>query len=239
MSLIVNINPVPWKILALVRARILKNRAKQAKERSDWTKETIKRASSLQVGPLSKKRKEEPSFILASKMHYSISIIDEDDNTNQEWQNSDWIEWSNKTLFQFQSELNGQQQITDLTSREDKMFILLIPNNSINALVFYPAQWPKLAGSTRQDPFGVAILVPRGFNVQSSDYFALIQAATGLEWSGVESVYISLDTSGSMERATVAADLDYFRGKLTNSQIPFAEFPNGAERWIFPHLGPA
>jgi len=76
MSLIVNINPVPWKILALVRARILKNRAKQAKERSDWTKETIKRVSSLQVGPLSKKRKEEPSFVLASKMHYSFSIID-------------------------------------------------------------------------------------------------------------------------------------------------------------------
>jgi hypothetical protein len=240
MSLIVDINQVPWKILQLVRARILKNRAKKAVDSGNWSKETLKRVSSLQAGPLSRKRKEEPGFMLQSdKLHYSITIIDEDDNSNQEWQDSDWANWSNKTLFQFQSESNGEQQITDLASRENKMFILLIPNNSINVLAFYPVQWPKLTEASDQNPFGMAILVARGFNVQSSDYYALIEQATGFAWSNVESAYIAVDDSGSMVRDTVAADLDYFRNKLTNAQIPFAEVSMASERWIFPHSEPS
>jgi hypothetical protein len=62
MSLIVDINPVPWKILDLVRARILKNRAKKAKKGIDWSKETLKREMSLQSEPLISRRKDEPSF---------------------------------------------------------------------------------------------------------------------------------------------------------------------------------
>ena len=63
MSLIIDINPVPWKILDLVRARILKNRAKKAKKGVDWSKETLKREMSLQPGPLSRRKRDEPSFI--------------------------------------------------------------------------------------------------------------------------------------------------------------------------------
>lgn len=63
MSLIVDINPVPWKILDLVRARILKNRATKAKKGTDWSKETLKREMSLQPGPLSRRKKDEPSFV--------------------------------------------------------------------------------------------------------------------------------------------------------------------------------
>ena len=63
MSLIIDINPVPWKILDLVRARILRNRAKKAKKGMDWSKETLKREMSLQPGPLSRRKRDEPSFI--------------------------------------------------------------------------------------------------------------------------------------------------------------------------------
>ena len=62
MSLIIDINPVPWKILDLVRARILKNRAKKAKKGIDWSKETMKREMALQPGPLSRRKRDEPSF---------------------------------------------------------------------------------------------------------------------------------------------------------------------------------
>ena len=62
MSLIIDIDPVPWRILDLVRARILKNRAKKAKKGVDWSKETLKREMSLQPGPLSRRKRDEPSF---------------------------------------------------------------------------------------------------------------------------------------------------------------------------------
>ena len=77
MSLIIDINPVPWKILDLVRARILKNRAKKAKKGMDWSKETLKREMSLQPGPLSRRKREEPSFVPGARIHYSITILDE------------------------------------------------------------------------------------------------------------------------------------------------------------------
>jgi hypothetical protein len=64
MSLIVEVYPVPWKILALVKARILKNRAKKAKMGVDWS-EDVKQMMSLQPGPLSRRRRDEPSFIIA------------------------------------------------------------------------------------------------------------------------------------------------------------------------------
>jgi hypothetical protein len=69
MSLIVDINPVPWKILDLVRARILKNRAKKAKKGMDWSQETIKREMSLQPGPLSKRKRDEPSFVAGGETY--------------------------------------------------------------------------------------------------------------------------------------------------------------------------
>jgi hypothetical protein len=63
MSLIVDINPVPWKILDLVKARILKNRAKKAKKGLDWSKETLRREMALTPAPLISRKRDEPSFI--------------------------------------------------------------------------------------------------------------------------------------------------------------------------------
>jgi hypothetical protein len=76
MSLIVDINPVPWKILDLVKARILKNRAKKANRSGDWSKETLRREMSLQPVSLLNRKREEPSFTPSGSIHYSITILD-------------------------------------------------------------------------------------------------------------------------------------------------------------------
>jgi len=71
MSLIVDINPVPWKILELVKARILKNRAKKENKGLDWSRESLKREMALQPmkpGPLLSKRRDEPSFVSSPKL---------------------------------------------------------------------------------------------------------------------------------------------------------------------------
>ena len=75
MSLIIDINPVPWKILDLVRARILKNRAKKAKKGVDWSKETMKREMALQPGPLSRRKRDEPSFIPGSQVDVGVGWL--------------------------------------------------------------------------------------------------------------------------------------------------------------------
>jgi hypothetical protein len=67
MSLIVNINPVPWKILDLVKARILKNRATKKKQGINWSTDGVKRGMALQPRPVSKRREQEPSFINSGK----------------------------------------------------------------------------------------------------------------------------------------------------------------------------
>ena len=63
MSLIIDIDPVPWKILDLVKARILKNRAKKAKKGTDWSKETLRREMALSPAPLISRKRDEPSFV--------------------------------------------------------------------------------------------------------------------------------------------------------------------------------
>jgi hypothetical protein len=77
MSLIVDINPVPWKILDLVKARILKNRTKKAKKGLDWSKETLRREMALSPAPLISRRRDEPSFVPSGRVHYSITVLDE------------------------------------------------------------------------------------------------------------------------------------------------------------------
>lgn len=62
MSLIVDINPVPWEILEQVKARILRNRAKKQKRQPDKGKE-LRRVMQVDNGILAKQRWEEPSFI--------------------------------------------------------------------------------------------------------------------------------------------------------------------------------
>jgi hypothetical protein len=63
MSLIVDINPVPWEILDLVKARILKNRANRQKRQPEKPGE-LRRVMQVDNGLLAKQRWEEPSFIL-------------------------------------------------------------------------------------------------------------------------------------------------------------------------------
>ena len=72
MSLIVDINPVPWEILDLVRARILKNRAKKQKRQPEKGKE-LRRVMQVDNGILAKQRWEEPSFILSEPI-FRISV---------------------------------------------------------------------------------------------------------------------------------------------------------------------
>ena len=67
MSLIVDINPVPWEILEQVKARLLKNRAKKQKRQPEKGKE-LRRVMQVDNGILAKQRWEEPSFIGADRV---------------------------------------------------------------------------------------------------------------------------------------------------------------------------
>ena len=73
MSLIIDINPVPWEILEQVKARILKNRAKKQKRQPDKGKD-LRRVMQVDNGILAKQRWEEPSFIGGEPI-YRISVL--------------------------------------------------------------------------------------------------------------------------------------------------------------------
>ena len=242
MSLIVDINPVPWEILEQVRARILKNRAKKQKRQPEKGKD-LRRVMQVDNGILAKQRWEEPSFVGGGGFHYSIAICDEDDNSTQEINDNDWIAWSNKTEFIFTNAINKEKENIKLLSKAEKRFILIIPKNGYflrDTIQYYPTQWPRLAGDPNSDPVGLSFFVTRYDTYEDksiekpSDYFALIEQATGLPWSEVESVVITVDGSGSMTTASVAPDLDAFGAKLTELGIPFEAFGAG-EDWIRPH----
>jgi len=244
MSLIVDINPVPWKILDLVRARIIKNRAKKSKKGMDWSGEALTREMSVQPGLLTKKRKDEPSFTLSESMHYSISIIDEDnDYISLATSNLQWQQWSNKNTFKFINKNNNLPYEYEAQARDGKRFILIIPESTFypSKIQFYPSTWPNLA-DPEGEPVGVSFSVARYDEVSAiqppSDYFRLIEEATNVPWSDVASVYVSLDNSGSMGRGSVAPDLDLFLNKLKDLNIAFSEnrMPNSnTEQWIYPH----
>jgi hypothetical protein len=74
MSLIVDIDPVPWNILEVVKCRILKNRAKAKRAVENCGGSEEKRADSLRPGPLSTRKKDEPSFVLSGDTPY-IAIV--------------------------------------------------------------------------------------------------------------------------------------------------------------------
>jgi hypothetical protein len=73
MSLIVDINPVPWEILEQVKARLLKNRAKKQRRQPEKSKE-LRRVMQVDNGILAKQRWEEPSFIGGGDTPY-IAIV--------------------------------------------------------------------------------------------------------------------------------------------------------------------
>jgi hypothetical protein len=176
-----------------------------------------------------------------SGFHYSISIIDEDDNVYyQELADQDWQNWSNRTSFLFTSEINSQQQQTSLAKVQDKRFILLVPQYYGYTIDNYPSRWPRLFDAGISDIVATTINVARydGYgSVQApSDYYSLIQVATGISWSAVQSVVLAVDNSGSMLRTTVAPDVNTFCGRLTQEQIPFVETSIPNERWMYPHI---
>lgn len=241
MSLIIDINSVPWEILEQVKARLLKNRANRQKRQPERGRE-LRRVMRVDNGILAKQRWEEPSFIGAGSIHYSITICDEDDDTTQKINDDDWIAWSNKTVFTFANAIDkGKKENIILSSKTQKRFILIIPKNRFYDIQYYPTQWPRLAGDSNSDPVGLSFFVTRYDNSvdtsieKPSDYFALIEKATGLPWAEVESVNIAVDNSGSMVRYNVAPDLNTFQTKLTELNIPFAEFIT-SEAWIREHL---
>jgi hypothetical protein len=88
MSLIVDINPVPWKILDLVRARILKNRATKAKKGMDWSKETLRREMSLQSAPLISRRKDEPNFVSSQEAYVVVGWFANNNVTSDNYSSS-------------------------------------------------------------------------------------------------------------------------------------------------------
>ena len=69
MSLIVDINPVPWEILEQVKARLLRNRAKKQKRQPEKGKD-LRRVMQVDNGILAKQRWEEPSFVGGEKTPY-------------------------------------------------------------------------------------------------------------------------------------------------------------------------
>lgn len=192
-------------------------------------------------GILAKQRWEEPSFISGEGVHYSISIIDEDSGYElgqRGTRDINWLDWSNKKKFTFINEINNQETQIELSNATEKRFILIVPRQS-NALISYPSEWPYLANDATGSPVGVQFDVARyDFDngiIRPSNYFTLIEQATGLSWADIESVEISVDNSGSMIRQNVAPDLDVLRANLTELSIPFAEYQNYTENWIYQH----
>lgn len=74
MSLIVDINPVPWEILEQVKSRLLKNRAKKQKRQPEKSKE-LRRVMQVDNGILAKQRWEEPSFIGGDRVPFFAVVI--------------------------------------------------------------------------------------------------------------------------------------------------------------------
>lgn len=74
MSLIVDINPVPWEILEQVKARLLKNRAKKQKRQPEKSGE-LRRVMRVDNGILAKQRWEEPSFIGGEDYAPFITVV--------------------------------------------------------------------------------------------------------------------------------------------------------------------
>jgi len=156
--------------------------------------------------------------------------------------NRDWENWSSKTTFKFNSQ-NGLGDVENLGSKENKRFILLMPKIQGSAgIQVYPAQWPNLVGSS-SDPEGIAVTVARQDPLEStvtgpSDYYSLIEGATGIPWSEVESVQIAIFSLGAL------SDQLAFLTKLTEQFIPFSGFFGNAytrspfddqESWVYPH----
>lgn len=74
MSLIVDINPVPWEILDRVKARLLRNRTKKSKQQAKKP-EALRRVMPVDDGILAKQRWEEPSFIFTGEDRIPYIVI--------------------------------------------------------------------------------------------------------------------------------------------------------------------
>jgi hypothetical protein len=110
-----------------------------------------------------------------------------------------------------------------ISQNPDGKLVLLIPSNTA-ANVGLPTGWT-----------GDVYLVTRpGDDEGSTNYFALLNAY--LSDGSVKYARISVDTSGSMDRDTVATDLNAFEAALTGAGIAWDEIPSPTEEWIKPHL---
>ena len=108
------------------------------------------------------------------------------------------------------------------TAQPNWMFILLVPNTGFEYITL------------PNDYSGVKFLVTRpGDGQQRTDYASLLADYIG---PMLQEVKICVDESGSMTRASIAADLDLFELYLTENSINWTEtIMNPSENWIANH----
>jgi hypothetical protein len=160
--------------------------------------------------------------------------------TYSELLDRDWKNWSNKTLFEYES-VNGLGAISNSGGKDNTRFILLVPRLKSSAgIQLYPTQWPRPADGTGE-AIGYTIEVatlPEAESVVKgpSDYFDLIESATGISWNEVGSVCIVGGSPGALNNG-----LSAFRQQLTEFNIPFGYSNNGIifgdeVSWVYPHV---
>lgn len=136
----------------------------------------------------------------------AISIIDEDSNYPSSTRQSNWTAWASQ-------------------AGPEDLFLVLKP---------VP---PGVLGATVTLPFGFngqvyEVTRPGDGGVNTSYQTILL----GIFANGVSSAKIWVDNSGSMNRTTVAADLNAFESYLTSQGIPWSEVAGTTENWIAPHI---
>ena len=145
-----------------------------------------------------------------------IAVIDEVSRSNAQIRNS-WLDFRRKW--------------------PTRPFYLLWPNINIDGSFRYTGSAEsilKIPAEYTADPIAadpIAVKRDSGVISQQSDWFVL----TGLDALPYGSnVALFIDTSGSMNKGTVAASLNLFRAKLKERKMNYIEVDNRNENWVDP-----
>ena len=136
MSLIVDINPVPWEILEQVKARLLKNRAKKQKRQPEKGKD-LRRVMQVDNGILAKQRWEEPSFIGERNRVFAVRAGGYTSNSGsgvRQMPVSYTIKINGKIIGDVNS-LPPVSALKDYTSVQNNWFIWSANENDINEII--------------------------------------------------------------------------------------------------------
>ena len=167
MSLIVDINPVPWEILEQVKARLLKNRATKQKRQPEKGKD-LRRVMQVDNGILAKQRWEEPSFILSGDTPY-IAIV-----TGGQY-GTKYVSGASYTTYQF-GPLTGLTFVTGLTYTQignvtvklNGTAIGNIQNPGIDNFVVYLFVWSNGIDVQEQAKAGIGYFYANSYSFQES-----------------------------------------------------------------------